>query len=479
MMRTRVYTILFASGLAAAALPGCKKWDTHNAITEEALNKTLFEQISADTSLSRFTQYLTKTGYDKVISSSKTFTVYAPSNAAIASLDAGIVNDTAKLRLFVGNHIATQSYFTTTAADTMRIPMVNGKYHNILNSTIEDATISRGDNRAKNGVYHVINKMLPALDNCWDALSNNAAIPAAQKTFMLSLFMKVYDLTNAVQIGVNDTSGAPIYQPGTDSIMTNLFWRYAYDLRDESQQFTLFVLVDSAWNTETIRYSPYFKYTDSLSTAKLAKWNVVKDFGFAGAYTPATLPDTLHSRSGVSVPVDKSAIVQTITTSNGIIYVMKKVAITPPAKLRSFVIQGENYNTYSVDKRSVTYFRDRYNPLTNLDFRDVLVYNHGVASFNLGYKVSGLYSMTYKAYWVALNDFQTTSFTQKLALADPTTSVLPYVTVSPNVYSEVYLGSFTLSQYQDLMMLYLVAAANTTAATDPLVCDYIRLEPQF
>jgi uncharacterized surface protein with fasciclin (FAS1) repeats len=478
-MRKSVYTILFAGTLAATGLPGCKKWDDHNAITDAGLTTTLFEQISADTSLSTFTQLLTRTGYDKTLASSKTFTVYAPDNSALAGLSAAIINDTAKLRKFVGSHIGTQTYFTSSASTTQRIPMLNGKYHNILGNTIEDASIKRGDNRARNGVYHVINKMLPALDNCWETMANNPAIPAAQKNYLLSLYAKVFDITNAVQVGVNDSTGAPIYQAGTDSIATNLYWRGVYDLTDESKQYTFFVLVDTAWDSETRKFSPYYKYVDSLSTAQTTKWYVAKEFAFEGAYTQANLPDTLVSRSNVKVPVDRSAILQTITTSNGIVYVMKKMAVPPQNKIQSIIIQGENYYSTSVDKRSVTYFRDRYNPLTKLDFRDMLVYNHGVASFAVNYRAYGVPTATYKAYWVALNDFQTTSFTQKLAINDPTSTALPYTTVSPNVFSEVYVGNVKIDTLKSFLNVYLVAAANTTAATDPLVCDYIRLEPQF
>lgn len=478
-MRKRLYTILFAGALASMGLTGCKKWDDHNAITDDSLTSTLFEKISTDTSLSRFTELLSKSGYDKLLATSKTYTVYAPDNAALAGLDAAIVNDTAKLNKFVGNHIGTQAYLTSATLATQRIAMVNGKYHNILGITIENADIKRADLRAKNGVLHVINKMLPALNNSWETLSTNSAIPSAQKNYLLSLFMNIYDTSKAIQTGVNPTTGAPIYQAGTDSVMTNRFWRSVYNLTDESKQYTLFVLVDTAWNSETKKYSPYFTSVDSLSTASIAKWHIVKDFAFEGVYTQAVLPDTLLSKSNVKVPIDKSAIVQSITTSNGIVYVMKKMAVPLANKLQQFVIQGENYSGTSVDKRSNTYIRDRLNTLTNLDFRDVLVYNHGVSSFAINYRISNVPSMSYKAYWVALNDFQTASFTQKLALDVPTSTALAYTTVSPGVYSEVYLGDVKVDSFKNTLNVYLVGAANTTAATNPLVCDYIRLEPNF
>jgi hypothetical protein len=108
-----------------------------------------------------------------------------------------------------------------------------------------------------------------------------------------------------------------------------------------------------------------------------------------------------------------------------------------------------------------------------------LVYGHGVSSFAINYRISNVPSMSYKAYWVALNDFQSTSFNQKLAIDAPTSTALPYKTVSPNVYSEVYIGDVKVDSFKNTLNVYLVGAANTTTSTNPLVCDYIRLEPKF
>jgi uncharacterized surface protein with fasciclin (FAS1) repeats len=479
MLRNSLYKIFPALTLAAALVTGCKKWDDHNAVTEPALNQTLFEQISADTSLSQFADLLIKTGYDQVIASSKTFTVFAPTNAALAGLDAATINDTAKLRKFVGNHIANQSIFTSTAATSLRIPMLNGKYQNMQSGIIADATITGPDHAAKNGVFHVINKMLPALGNIWETLDNNPFIPAKQRAFLLSLFAKVRDTTNAVQIGVDPNTGEPVYQPGTDSITTNIFWRNVYDLRDERKQYTLFVLNDVAWDAETIKYSPYFKYIDSLTTTTLAKFQVVKDFAFDTLYAPASIPDTILSKFNVKVPVHKPSIVRTITTSNGIIYVMNKAEVQPKHKLLPIIIQGENYRATSADRRGNTYFRDRYNDTTKTDFRDVLVFGHGVSQFNINYRVLNVYSVKYKAYWVAFNDFQTANFQQKLAIGTPTDTRLNYVTVTPRIFTEKEIGTFEIPEFLNFLDLYLVAANSTTAAVNPLVCDYIKLVPDL
>jgi len=476
-MLIRFNKILVVVMAAGTILAGCKKWDDHNAVTDSALTKTLFQQISEKTELSKFADFLVKTGYDKVIASSKTFTVFAPTNTALTGLDAAIVNDTARLRQFVGNHIANQSFYTTAAVGKLRILMQSGKYNNLEGKKIEDAGITTADTYSKNGVLQVIDKPLPVLDNAWETLQKNTTIPAAQKAYMLSLFRKVFDATNAVQVGVNAATGEPIYQPGTDSVQTNLFWRDVYDLRNESKEYSFFILVDTAWNTEVNKLKPYFATSTTDSTTALASWHVVKDLAVENVYTAATLPDTVLSKTGVKVPVEKTSIVQTIKTSNGNIYVMKKINVLPANKLKQFYIEGENYRFTSADRRGNTYFRDRYSPVTGKDFRDVLVFNHGLALFNIAYRITNVYSTKYKAYWVAVNDFQTVAFTQKLGIGSTASTAFGYTSVAVNNYNEVYIGEFTISNYQSFMDIYLIAANSGTAAVNPLVCDYIRLEP--
>ena len=94
---------------------------------------------------------------------------------------------------------------------------------------------------------------------------------------MLSLFQKVFDTSKAVITGIDPLTGAPVYQPGTDSIFTNLFWNRVYDLRDEKKQFTVFMLRDAAWDLEVNKYAPYFVTGTTDSTTRIASFNVLKD----------------------------------------------------------------------------------------------------------------------------------------------------------------------------------------------------------
>ena len=477
-MRIRFWKSVSASVLAVILITGCQKMtDEHNEISDGSLNRNLVKLIEETPDLSTFAGYLQQTGYDKELASSKSYTVFAPVNSALTGLDPSIINTPAKLKKFVGNHIALLQYRTTSITQPTRIAMLSEKYNNMLGTKIEDATITTADKYASNGLLQVLNKMLPALDNCWEFMSNNALAPTKQSAFMQSLFRNVFDTTNAIVIGVNPNTGDPIYQAGTDSVFTNLFWNRVHDLRDEKKQFTYFMLVNTAWDQEVNKFSPFFQTSTPDSTTMTASWNVVKDFAVDTVYDPATIPDTIFSKSGTKVGIDKTAIVTTVKTSNGVIYIMNKLDVQPLHKFKTYLIQAENYTATSNDRRNNTYFRDRFNPVSGKDFRDVLVLNHGVALFNIRYEITEMPKLKYKAYWVALNDFQTATFTQKLGIGTATSATFNYTTVALNDFNEVYIGEFTTPRYWPKYDIFLTAANSTTAAANPLVCDYIKLVP--
>ena len=347
----------------------------------------------------------------------------------------------------------------------------------MLGATIEDAAITIKDQYASNGILQVVNNALPALDNAWEFMTNNSLAPAKQSAFMQTLFRNVFDTTNAVIIGINANTGEPIYQPGTDSVFTNLYWSRVHDLRNEKKQYTYFMLADATWDAEVTKYKAFFPTSTADSTTITSSWNVVKDFAVDTLYDPATIPDTILSKFGTKLGIDKSKIVRTVKTSNRIIFIMSKLDVRPLDKFKPFIIEAENYTATSNDRRNNTYFRDRYNTTTGKDFRDVLVLNHGVALFNIRYEISEVPALKYKAYWVALNDFQAATFQQRLAIGSPTATTFAYTTVPLNSFSEVYIGEFTNPRYWPRYDIYLIAANSTTAAVNPLVCDYIKLVP--
>lgn len=453
-MKQSICKILMAVGLASGILQGCNKWKDHNAITDPELNKDLFQQVREVAELSRFAELLVKSGYDQVIASSQNYTVFAPVNEALASLDPAIEGDTAKLRLFVGNHISNQLY-TVTGKNAERLLMINNKYNNLQGNKIAEATITTANRYGKNGLLNIIDKMLPAFSNAWEFVNNDPQMPALQKAFLLSQ---------------------------QDSAGNNTYLTDIADLNDEKKQFTLFVLADTAWDREVNNYKPYFvlESGNEDSTLQAAKQAVARDLVADTVYQPGAIPDTILSRFNTKVGVDKSAIAATIKLSNGIVYIMHTLPVLPGHKFQPYVIQGEDYQFYRVDRRDVTYLRDKFNPVTGKDMRDVLVWDHNVAQFYLGYRLQNVPAIKYKAYWVALHDninSNTGNFKQLLGIGTFNSNRLSYTTVSPGNFNEVYLGEFTLPYYNALLNVYLTADNSTNDDANKITVDYIRLEP--
>ncbi len=475
----KIVSKLALFGLAALLiLGGCQKdWDSHNSIMDNRLTKDLLTRLMETSNLSKFAGLVVKAGYDTVLSSSKTFTVFAPTNDALATLDPAIENDLAKLKPFIANHIAYQSLVTTKVTDTARIEMLSGKYQNMLGRKIETATISEADQLAKNGILQVVDKMLPALSNCWEAITTSTDFPTAQAAYLKKLNYTGFDPAKAEVIGIDPNTGEPIYKPGTGNLPANYYLDKVYDLRIEENQYTFFAVENTGFTDEVTKYSPYFKTDVQQVSDSIASYQVLKDFAYEGYYAIAQLPDTLVSKFGVKVGIDKSKITKTIACSNGVIYVLSSLPVAPSTKFLSRIIEAEDYLSTSHDRRGNTFFRDRINPLTGKPYRDILVLNHGVAMFNLRYALSDMPTMKYKAYWVAVNDFQTGTFSQRVAIDSTTSVAVPYTVVPVQTYSEVYIGEFTLATFKPSLNIYLMAANTTTAATNPVVCDYIRIEP--
>jgi len=490
MIANKNQYFIFLSLFIGLFLSGCTdKWEDHNKIQDSILAENLLAQIKTNPDLSKFAEYLSKTGYDKIVASSKTFTIWAPTNLALQNLDPAIVSDTAKLKPFVANHISNQSYFTSMPNPLLTIRTLNGKNILFTKTKFEEANIVTPDRYVGNGVLHTIDLgIIPKL-NAWEYLNSTAT--SLQKTFLLSQSYIFRDSTRAEVIGIDPKTGIPILKEGTGYIPKNYFLQREADISNEDTVYTFVILTDAAFSAEKTKLSKYFTVNNPLATPvrnafvsdSITSWNIVKDLAFKGDYTLATLPDTLTSNDSTRIHLDKSAVVQTIKVSNGVVFVMNRVDYKMSRKIKPIVIEGEYYvSNYGNNGTRTTI--TRRNPFTNVDFREIYYYNTGVNSYWIKYQ-SIVNTATYKVYWVAVRDFNTTAvapavplmFSQRLAFG--TTALMPafpYKQVGILNYNEVYIGDITVTSYGRLDT-FLVGATSTGNGTNSLVLDYIKMVP--
>ena len=483
---------LFFIAIVALGFASCKKWDDHIEVANQDLSQNLSQAIAANSNLSTFSSYIKQAGVDTILQSSKTFTVWAPTNAALQGLDPAIVNDKAKLRSFVLNHISNQSYFTRDLQTTIRIAMLSGKYNNAGGGKFEDANITSSDKFVSNGVLHTIDKAVLVLPNLWEFISSTAS-QYAQNAYLASLNYTDFDPTLAIVDSISATTGLPVYKPGTGFVVKNKFNDRVFDLRREDKQYTYFVIADANFKVEADSLLKYYATGNNTSTDSLAKWFTTRDLVVEGLY-PAAALNNLVSKYGVAIPVSAANITQTIKVSNGLVHVVSKLDIPTVSKFKEIKIEGENPSGFSRDdKRGNTNYRIKLDSLGQV-FSDLMVSGHAVTGFYAYYRLSEIPSIKYKMYVRGVNDFQTAAFPQRLETylySPPSTYTqlasfvhnVPLSSTGASAYNEVYLGDVTVTNFGTLEIR--LVAQNTpsgtaapVAGTNPIVLDYIRLVPQ-
>lgn len=473
-------------------ISGCKKWEDHIAADDADLTKDLYTVIINDPNLSMFANLANKAGLDSLLKSSKTYTIWAPSNNALATLDPSISTDMNRLRSFILNHISNQLYFTRDAQTSMRIGMLSGKYNNFLGNKFEDATITSADKFVKNGVLHIIDKNILVLPNLWDYINSTAA-QYTQNSFIAGLNFSTFDPSLATIDSISSSTGLPVYHTGSGIVIKNTFNERVFDTRREDKQYTYFIIANAGFTLKADSLKPYFSTGNLARTDSLDKWNIVKDLIVDALYPSiASLPAVLFSKSGIAIPINSSLIIDTKKVSNGVVYVLSLSGITTVSKFQQNIIQGESPSGFFSDKTSNTNYRVRPNPVTNQNYTDILVSGHGVTGYYSYYRLNEMPSMKYNVYAFAVNDFQTANVFQSIGVGlftAPSTYVavttvpalLSYavpLSTAVGAYNEVLLGTFTSTSFGTLE-LRLTSGGTTlgSAGTAPIVLDYLRIVP--
>lgn len=330
-MKIIQYFILVAF---VAAFAGCDPWSDINNVPDER-NKNLIEILSANPDFSTFVIALEKTGYAEKLGAAMSFTVFAPTNNALAGIN---LNDTAALTALVRNHISEDIAYTdkTGTFAIERILMLNGKYATINNNLISGVPVSKWNIASKNGVLHQISGTIEDRKNSWEYLKTLTGDPVVD--FIASFNEKVMDMNRSIQTGVN-SSGKPIY----DTI-----WTYRntlldeLTLADETATSTFILPEKTALDELRAKYAKYFQQQDSVKMRQEIIREIVGDMLLP--YVRINTSGRFLNTSEVLVDINKTDISDSIITSNGIIYKVKSVRVKMyQNKIRPLLIEAENF----------------------------------------------------------------------------------------------------------------------------------------
>gem|GEM_PF-491288 len=312
----------------------CKNdnWTEHYSINEELVpGQNLWDIIRQDPTTTKFAWAVRKTGYDKLLSGSQMYTVWAPSDSSaqnIDTTDAGL-SDAILLKSYVQNHISHYSY-PASGTSPQRILMLNNKV--ILFSRIgEDFLIGTNPLTQKNivtsnGILHRIGDKIPFFGNLWELMDTETELDSL-RTYFHSFDRIVFDAARSIPGPDLTDDGKTIYIDSVTYNYNTLFY-YLGELNNEDSTYSVLMPNNTAWIKSYNNIKEYYRYYYSTVASKYnadtlqrqaTMINIVKDLIFRDKQVP--VQDSLVSTYGNYFPNPFDGALRTVNASNGTIYI--------------------------------------------------------------------------------------------------------------------------------------------------------------
>jgi len=492
------YSLIFLA--MVLTLWTCKDpWEDHLKVSEGVPTESLLEQLQNNAELSEFTGLLLELGWQEELESTKSYTIWAPDNNAMAEIDPADLADSADLAMFVNNHIIFGAHSYYAPVKTYKVKPYSGKniYIDNENGTVQDANlIEPYDRVCTNGILHVIDKPLTPKPNVWDFVETTELAPMHVE-YLNGLSGMVFDPSIATPIGVDPVTGKPIYDTLSGMVWSNRLLVEVRDLMDEDSLSTILLVDDPVFEAEYAKYRPWFRVSDSLESNELTWWMVARDFVFRGKMDLEDMPDTLVSLYGIKIPFDRYSIQKTYDASNGVVYVMSTCDVILGEKIPPTIVQGEDTNAIVHTSASGQTGFTRPIEMASEGF-DFLLDYHGANPGHIKYHLGNLVAGYYDFYWVAVNDFEGSYRTPNTSLVleqqlefvelignnpynedhwkDPVPLTSEMIQVVDSTYEtarEVYVGNFYFIGYQEVWLQVTGTGRNT------ICLDYLKAVPRF
>jgi len=317
---------------------GCNdQWDNHTAPNGKYMNGTVLDAIKANTTLSEFYKMLEETGYDEVLREGPGFTVLAPDNNTLTAFTNA---DTEAKLAMIKNHVVFGTYDTQKLMELTSLKMMNGK--NLpLNGLSIDADIR--NLLCSNGVLHMISTILEPrlnIDEYLNSLPENSYI---QLDSLYAKTERIMDMDKSVPNRVNE-NGQIVYD--TVWITRNAYLQEA-PINNEDSMYTFILLENNNFNTIRTKYAKYMRQSTQESTDSKVTDELIRDLILNYEKNTSAL-------SGVTVDFSGASLVTEYEASNGVVRIMNGVDIKMANKLKTVIIEGEDYLSALDDTKLVT-----------------------------------------------------------------------------------------------------------------------------
>jgi hypothetical protein len=285
-------SIIISVLIAIVTLVSCKDvWDEHYANNMSIKSDlSLYNYIKSQPDLSIFTQMLQITGYDSILNKAQTYTVWAPVDGSLQTVD---MKDTSLIVEIVKNHIARFSY-PTSGIDNKTIFMLDQKFLVLKKSdagyTFGGIPLVKSNIGTFNGILHTVNGFVPYAQNLWEFIGKANGLDSLRK-YLYAQTTYEFDVNASVEIGTN-AHGQAIY----DSVVNfkNPILDKIGHIQLEDSVFTAILPTNTAWTKVYDRiksnYKTLAKDGGTVQQRLNTQWAIVRNLVFKNRIAdPASL----------------------------------------------------------------------------------------------------------------------------------------------------------------------------------------------
>jgi len=255
-------------------LTSCTDWSDHyDEASQAEANGSLWTVLSANGDLSNFARVIKACGYDRILASDQTYTVFAPTDAAFSAADADALiadynsqvaagiddkNNTVLLR-FLQNHIAMYRHpVSTMTADT--ITMMNRKYMPLTADAINGHGFTTASTLCANGLLFTMGSRLDYVPSVFECLDIEDGLDSVY-AFLNS--HSVYEFNESKSVAGDIIDGVTHYLDSVTDFRNDLLERYGL-INSEDSAYIMVAPVNAEWNRLVEEYTPYFNYASNV-----------------------------------------------------------------------------------------------------------------------------------------------------------------------------------------------------------------------
>ncbi len=272
------YFSALLAGVALLGLPACSDtWDEHyngGDIASTVDAPSLLAQVESDASLANYLKVLRATGYDKVLGSPQTLTIWAPvisearANELIAAYQAekaqGIKDeDNTIIKQFVRNHMALYNNSVSKSLRDTTIKMLNGKYLDLTKTAIDGKNFLVSNSPASNGIFYKVGEEVTFHPNIREYLELHEEFDS------VASFIKAYDKyelneNQSVQMGL-DSLGLTVYADSVMDLSNELLGQFGAYIHREDSSYTFMAPTNEVWKRQYEQFNKYFNYISTVN----------------------------------------------------------------------------------------------------------------------------------------------------------------------------------------------------------------------